>query len=106
MYKPKITQYGFRVSNYNKNLIEFIKDNFKKHFDIDVNVSESKNVELKIGPNGRTGEKYSPKQKYIYYITMGGQKSKPILTKILPFMTIDYKIDAAKKILKHVFKIS
>ena len=52
-------------------------------------------------------EKYFPKQKYIYTITaLGGKKSKPILTKILPFMTIDYKIDAAKKILKHVFKIS
>ena len=106
MYKPKITQYGFKVNNYNKDLIEFIKDSLKKHFDIDVNVSEGKNAELKVGPNGRTGEKYFPKQKYIYAITVGGKKSKPILTKILPFMTIDYKIDAAKKILKHVFKIS
>lgn len=105
-YRTDIHKYGFKVSNYNKNLIEFIRDNLKKHFDIDANIYESENCELRVGPNGKIGEKYSPKQKYIYIIAVSGKKSKPVLTKILPFMTIDYKIANAKKILKHVFKLS
>ena len=105
-YRTDIHKYGFKVNNYNKDLIEFIKDSLKKYFDIDVNIHETENAKLKVGPNGRTGEKYFPKQKYIYTIQVSGKKSKPVLEKILPFMTIDYKIANAKKILKHVFKIS
>ena len=101
IYKLKITQYGVRVSNYNKNILEFIKDNLKKHFDIDVNIHQYKNAKLKVGPNGKTGEKYFPKQKYIYVIAMGGQKGMPVFKEILPYMTIDYKIDAVKKIINH-----
>ncbi len=105
MYKTKPPSYGFQVHNYCANVIKFIVDNLKKLFDIDVNFKVKKSPKMSQGPNGKVSEvggvAYVPRQKEFYSITCGGQKGMPVFKEILPYMTIDYKIDAVKKIINH-----
>jgi len=103
-YSQKYKQYGIKVSNYNETVIKFIKDNLKNFYNIEINYRKTENSKMTQGPNGKKGEVYTPSQKYIYSLIMGGQKSRPILKKILPFMTIDYKINSANKIINHKYR--
>ena len=103
-YSQKYKQYGIKVSNYNETVIKFIKDNLKNFYNIEINYCKTENSKMTQGPNGKKGEVYTPSQKYIYSLIMGGQKSRPILKKILPFMTIDYKINSANKIINHKYR--
>lgn len=105
MYKPELPSYGFQLNNYCANVIKFIVDNFKKYFDIDINFKVRKSPKMSQGPNGKVSEfggvAYVPRQKEFYGISCGGKKGMPVFKEILPYMTIDYKIDAVKKIINH-----
>lgn len=105
MYKKKIHSYGVQAYNYNEDVIKFIIRNLKKYFNIDVKFTIKKVPKMTQGPNGKVsevgGESYVRRQNQTYGIDISGQKSKPILEAILPYMRIDYKIEAANNIIKH-----
>jgi len=108
MYKKKISLYGFQVYNYNEDVIKFIIHNLKKYLNIDVGFKIKKVTKMTQGPNGKVsevgGKSYVRGQNQTYGINVSGKKSKPILEAILPYMRIDYKIEAANNIIKHDYK--
>lgn len=97
-YRPEQSKYGFEVFNYSENVIKFIKDNLKKYFNIE------RNINIKKVSKDVCGGRYVANSEYTYGLNFAHQNAVPVLKEILPIMTIDYKIDAATKIINHEFK--
>lgn len=104
-YAPKTYKYSVQVNNYNKNVIEFIVRNLKKYLNTDAHLVVKRMSKMTQGPNGKVsesgGKAYEPNQSETYFTMLSGKKAKPMLEAILPYMRIDYKIEAANNIIKH-----
>tara|TARA_R100001015_G_C4587246_1_gene143058 strand:+ start:138 stop:917 length:780 start_codon:yes stop_codon:yes gene_type:complete len=103
-YSPKSYQYSVQVNNYNKDVIEFIVSNLKKYLNTEAHLVVKHVPKMTQGPNGKGGEVYERNQSETYFTMVSGKKAKPMLEAILPYMKIDYKIEAANNILKHDYK--
>lgn len=105
-FRPNKSKYSVSWSNYNLEIIEFIKDNLKKYLDLDTKITilkHKKEVTFKNKTTADVDKKYFRKSKFTYITNISGQKSIPLLKQIVDLLTIPPKKENALKIINHTY---